>query len=97
MKKLIKPACLLLYLLSLLVFFLLGASAAGLAGAAEGQGLAGAAIVIGYGIMAGLAALVAALFVAYYATRRAILLANRVLGVVFLVLVVVFTYRYYTR
>ncbi|MCB9266353.1 MAG: hypothetical protein H6558_15095, partial [Lewinellaceae bacterium] len=80
MKQLLKPASLLLYLLALLVFFIAGLFYAGLTGAGEGQGLAASAIVLGYGVVFGLFALVAALFFAGYTTQKNVVAANRLLA-----------------
>ncbi|MCB0589332.1 MAG: hypothetical protein KDD06_28860, partial [Phaeodactylibacter sp.] len=87
MKQLLKPASLLLYLLALLVFFIAGLFYAGLTGAGEGQGLAASAIVLGYGVVFGLFALVAALFFAGYTTQKNVVAANRLLALMLLVLV----------
>ncbi|MCO6492938.1 MAG: hypothetical protein J5I98_31255 [Phaeodactylibacter sp.] len=89
MKKLIKPASLLLCLLALLVFFVAATAGASYAGMAEGQGLAGSAIVLGYGVAAGLGAVVAALFFAFYASHRAVVVANWGLAGVLLVVVII--------
>ena len=94
MKKLFKPASLLLYMLSLSVFFLMGASYAGISGAAEGQGLAGGAIVFGYGVVFGALSFVAAIFMAYYAKKKTVIIANRVLAIVLALALGVFIYRF---
>lgn len=92
MKKLIKPASLLLCLLALLVFFVAGTAGASYAGLAEGQGLAGSATILGYGVVAGLGAVVAALFFAGYAPHRAVVIANWVLVGVLLAFVAVLNF-----
>ncbi len=97
MKKLIKPASLLLYLLSLLVFFLAGMVYAGVSGVAKGQGLAGGAIVLGYGVMFGIIALVVSIFIAFYVKHRAVVITNRILAVVFAVMVGIMTFRIMSR
>ncbi|GHB76428.1 hypothetical protein [Persicitalea jodogahamensis] len=97
MKKLIQPASLLLYFLSILVFFVAGLTYAGLTEAGKGQGLAGGAIVLSYGVVAALLALVIALFVACYASHAAIVKINRVFSLLAAIAILYFVYRYYNR
>lgn len=97
MKKLIKPASLLLYLLSLLAFFFAGVYYAVITEAAKDQGLAGGAIVLGYGVMFGFFAFVIALFVAYYATHKTIVIANRILAIIVVIFITVSVYRHMTN
>ena len=66
MKKLIKNSSLLLYLLSILAFFFVGVFYVMITGAAEGQGLAAGAIVLGNGIIFAFVALVASIVLVYY-------------------------------
>ena len=94
MKKFVKPASLLLYSLSIVVFFLTGMFYAGITNAAEGQGLAGGAIVVGYGFLFSLIALVVAFFVAYYATHQTVVITNRILLLLFVILVAYIFFRY---
>lgn len=89
----IQPASLLLCLLALLVFFILGLYYAGITGAGEGQGLAGGAIVLGYGVLFGLSAVVAALFLARYAPHRYVVRANWILALVFVALAAISSFR----
>lgn len=93
----IKPAALLFYLLIILVFFAIGILYAGLTGAAEGQGLAGGAIVFFYGIISAFLAFIFSLFVVYKVEYRTIVIANRVLGILFFAFAVYSAYRIYTR
>ncbi len=51
MKKIVKPASLLFSVLSLLMFFIIGMYFAGLIEAGKNQGLAGGAIVLGWGVI----------------------------------------------
>lgn len=97
MNKLIKPACLLLYLLSILVFFFVGASGAGILGLAEGQGLAGGAIIFMYGVFVAALALISALIFGHNATIPNIIKVNKILGIVLLLFVAFFTYRIMTQ
>lgn len=56
MKKYFKFSSLALYLLAFLLFFILGSAVSSFLGAGEGQGLASAAIILGYGAMTGFCA-----------------------------------------
>ncbi|MGI9544327.1 MAG: hypothetical protein ACR2MX_13790 [Cyclobacteriaceae bacterium] len=94
MKKLIKPSSLLLYLLSLVVFLMVGMVFAGVTGVAKGQGLAGGAIVLGYGVMFGFTALFISFFIAYYASHSVIINTNRVLAIALIIAAGIFTYRF---
>lgn len=81
MKKLLKPACLLLYLLSLLSFFIIGLWFAGWLEAGKNQGLAGGAIVLGYGLIFGFIGLVLSFFAAYYLKQPLLIKANIILSI----------------
>ena len=93
MKNLIRPAALLLYVLTLLTGLLAGMLVAAWAGAGEGQGLAAGAIVVGYGVMTAGGALILALFAA--ATQPIPLLkkVNRIVLVTLVVLVLLAIWR----
>jgi hypothetical protein len=93
MSKFIKPSSILFYLLSFLVFVIIGAAFAGLTGAAEGQGLAGGAIVLGYGIMFGFFAIIAAIVLVYSIPNKVIVIGNRVLFLLLLVLIAILFIR----
>lgn len=80
MKKLVKGSSLLLYLLTILVFFFVGIFYVMITGAAEGQGLAAGAIVIGNGIIFAFVALVAAIVLVYYAETPVIKKVNIILA-----------------
>ncbi len=94
MKKYFRPYCLLLYLLTLLFFTALGTALAGLAGAGDGQGLAGGAIVLFNGLIIGLGAVIASMFLVKYANRRTILIINGVLALAMLVLYIILRMKY---
>ncbi|GAB3650388.1 hypothetical protein GCM10028791_17520 [Echinicola sediminis] len=66
---------------------------ASLLGAADGQGLAGGAIVLGYGLMTGLGALFVGIAVVYWLERRNIILFNKVLAVLLLLFVGLLFFR----
>lgn len=87
MNKFIKPASILFYLLSFLVFVILGASFAGITGAADDQGLAAGAIVLGYGIISGFVAIVASIVLVSRVSHKFVIIANRILFLLFLVLI----------
>ncbi|MEO9512166.1 MAG: hypothetical protein ABJN84_18135 [Flavobacteriaceae bacterium] len=88
--QMLKPYSLLLYLLALIAFFFVGLTYAGLVGAGKNQGLAGGAIVFGYGIVIAAIGLLVALFLAKRASRKTIIKSN-----VVLVLCSVAFYAYY--
>lgn len=85
MKKIFKPACLLFNILSLLVFFLLGLFYAGLTGAGKNQGLAGGAIVLGWGVLFAGIAFLSSFFITYKLQHKKIVIANWVLLVLLLI------------
>ncbi|MCW9036923.1 hypothetical protein, partial [Altibacter sp.] len=66
MKKLLKPARIGFYILMLITFFVVGLYYAGFIEAGKNQGLAGGAIVLGWGVLFGGVAFIAAFFIAYY-------------------------------
>lgn len=92
-RKLFRPLHLLLYFLAIADFFVLGAWITGLSGAADGQGLAGGAIVFMYGVFTAIAALVLSMFVAYRAKPSLIKTITLVLGVLFVILALLVIYR----
>lgn len=96
MKKIFTPSSILLYLLSFLVFCLIGGAFAGISGAGRDQGLAGGAIVFWYAMLSGLAGLFAAIFLAWRAERKTIATANRIIAIVLLAMLAILYYRYQT-
>ena len=97
MKKLFKPACLFLYLLTIIVFFFIGTFYVGISGAAKNQGLAGGAIVLWYGLNYAFFAFLASLFLAYHASPGTIVRVNKILGITFLVVISIFVYLFIQR
>jgi hypothetical protein len=93
MNNLIRPASLLLYLLAVITCFLVGMYIAGITNAGEGQGLAGGAIVLWYGIIAAFAAFLFALIGAYFLTTRTIKIANLAIFIVFVLLISVLVFK----
>ena len=94
MKKLLKPAIFLLAFLALICFFLIGLVIAKLTAAAEGQGLAGGAIVLFYGLVSALIGLIAAIALGYFLPLKRIKQLNLV---VFILALVVFAYLWLSR
>ncbi|MEX2512538.1 MAG: hypothetical protein WD398_06510 [Cyclobacteriaceae bacterium] len=76
MKKLLKPASLLFNLLCLAVFFLIGMYFAGWMEAGKNQGLAGGAIVFGWGVIFAMTAFVASFFLTYHLIHKRIVIGN---------------------
>ncbi|MEM7382239.1 MAG: hypothetical protein AAF361_13725 [Bacteroidota bacterium] len=97
MKKLIRPACLLFYLLSLLSFFVVGLVAAGLMEAGKNQGLAGGAIVLGWGVLFGIAGLVISFFIAYRLNTGILKRINIILAVILLGVFAIAYFKYQSR
>lgn len=97
MKAYFKLSSILFYFLSALLFFLLGTVLAGIAGAGKGQGLAGGAIVLGYGVMAGCFALIAAVIMVGFVKESRVKLFNKILAAIFVLLIILIIYRYQTR
>jgi hypothetical protein len=97
MKKLFKPASLLFNFLCLLVFFVVGIYVAGFIGAGKNQGLAGGAIVLGYGVLFAGIALIASFFATYHIVHKRIVIANWILFVLLLIGYGVTHYRFKKR
>lgn len=83
MKKFVKPYAIVLYLFSFMVFFMAGMLYTGITGAAEGQGLAGGAIVFMNGLSFAVAAFIVAVFAVNYAAPGSVRITNIILLVVF--------------
>jgi len=96
MKKLFEPVSLLFYFFMIVVFFFAGVYYAGITGAAEGQGLAGGAIVLGYGVIAAFIALLVSIIMAYSVQRDLIVQANKILGIIILIFIIITAYRIIT-
>lgn len=97
MKKLIKPASFLFYFLIVFVFFFLGIYTAKLTGAGKDQMLAGGAIVLFYGLASSAMALIMALFIAYRVSHSTIVKINKIVGILFFLLVILTAYNFITR
>ena len=96
MNNFFKPANLLFYFLFSLLFFFAGLSYAGLTDAGEGQGLAGGAIVLGYGIAFAFGALVISVIVANTLPIRSIKRFNKIIGVIVIIGVGILAYRFFS-
>lgn len=94
MKKLFKPASLLFNVLTLLVFFLIGLMLAGLTGAGKNQGLAGGAIIIGWGFLFAGIAFISSFFITYKVQHNKVVMANWVLFVLLLASYGIIHYRF---
>lgn len=97
MKKLFEPVSLLFYFFMIVVFFFAGVYYAGITGAGEGQGLAGGAIVIGYGFISAFIALLISIMLASYLAREQIVQINKILGIIFLIFIAITAYRILTK
>ena len=92
MKKLFRPQSLLMYLLTILVFAIIGLPYAGFIDAGKNQGLAGGAIVMSYGIMFAAGAWVIAMILAYKLNEKTITNIN--IGLAIALLVLIFLVRF---
>lgn len=97
MKRFFLPSSLLLYVLSFVNFFIIGALVAKALGAGHGQGLAAAAIVLSYGVWTAIVAFIAAIVVVRTAPKRLIMLMNKILGALLFLLVLVIVLRFRAR
>lgn len=97
MKTFFKPANILFYFLSTLVFFFLGMALASIAGAGKGQGLAAGAIVFGYGALSGGLAFIISLFAVWFLHEKYVGLLNKILAVILFLFMAFFVYRYQAR
>ncbi|MBB6325557.1 hypothetical protein FHS59_001172 [Algoriphagus iocasae] len=88
MNKYIKPSSIAFYLLIFLLAFIIGAAAAGLSGVAKGQGLAGGAIVLGYGLMTALGGIILGIIIVSRASIDLIKKANWIILALAVIIVV---------
>ena len=93
MKSYFQAFKLLFYLLSTFLFFLLGMILAGVSGAADGQGLAGGAIVLFYGLIAAGIALIFSIVAGSYFPKNIILKLNYAFASLIVVIILVLRYR----
>lgn len=95
--QMLKPYSFLLYLLAFITSFFLGMSYAGILEAGKNQGLAGGAIVLGYGVIAAVIGLIIALIVASKANRKIIFRLNIILAICIVGFYVYFHIQYVER
>lgn len=84
MKALLRPSAILLYLLTIVFFFLLGSFLAAQSGVADEQGLAASAIVMSYGLMAAIFALILSIILAFGQATQLLIRLNVVYGILLL-------------
>ena len=89
-----KPRSFLLYVLAILATFFAGLFVAGLLEAGKHQGLAGGAIVLGYGVVAAGIGLIASLLIAWKANRNTVVRLNGILAILILASFVYFQIKY---
>ncbi len=97
MKRYLLPSSLLFYLFSAVIVFIVGVFLAKALGAGEGQGLAAAAIVLGYGVMAGILALIFAIFTLSFMAQNKVILVNKILALVLAGLIIMGVLRLKSR
>jgi len=97
MKKLLKPASIAFYFLFAIVFFFFGMYLAKITGAAKGQGLAGGAIVFGWGVMFGGIAFIASFFIVRYVLHKWVVRLNWLLLIIVATTYGMFHYNYLER
>ncbi len=97
MKRYFKLSNLLFYLLVTLLFFFLGMVFAGITGAGKGQGLAGGAIVFGYGVISAVLAFIASIFMAQSLGLLLVIRLNKIFLIIVAVMLALLTYRYQTQ
>lgn len=97
MKKLFRPAALLFYLLVIPPCFMLGLGYVFISGSADGQGLAGGAIVFMTGLFFALIGFVLAIFFARKMEVPRLIRVNKVLGVIVLICAGLLAYRIWDK
>lgn len=97
MKKFLKGSSFVLYFLMIIVFFFVGVTWVIITGAAEGQGLAAGAIVIGNGVIFAFVALIASFVFVFYAPTQFVKKANIILVIALAVFIAYFTIRFFQR
>jgi len=97
MKKLLKPASIAFYFLFAIVFFFFGMYLAKVTGAAKDQGLAGGAIVFGWGVLFGGIAFIASFFIVRYAVHKWIVRLNWLLLMIVAISYGLIHYNYLER
>ena len=88
-----RPASVLFVLLTLLISFVFGVVFASLSGAAEGQGLAGGAIVFFYGLIGSIIGLIGGIILVRNSKKATIIKFNKVLMIVAFLITAWIVYR----
>jgi len=96
-KEYFKLSNLLFYLLITFIAFFLGMLFAGITGAGKGQGLAGGAIVFGYGVISAGVSFVISIFLAQWFGSVIVIRLNKIMLVIVVVMMALLFYRYQTR
>ena len=96
MKKYFKPSSLLFYLFVIILFFIIGTAVASWSGVADNQGLAAAAIVLGYGLITALIAMIPALIVIRLVKPEVIRKVNITFGIIVLLTIGILAVRFYS-
>lgn len=86
----------LFYLLAFLNFVIIGMIVSAVSGAADGQGLAGVAIILGNGIITGAIAFLTAIILSNYLKQKNIKLIIKVLLTFFIIFLLFGIYRFLT-
>ena len=97
MKKALTPSKIGFYILMLISCLLLGFFIAGFSGVGKNQGLAGGAIVLGYGVIAGAIGFIASFFIATMISKKALVRTNWVLLILILLMAGYTQYRFQER
>lgn len=92
-----RPSKIVFYLLSILTFFFLGVIYVAITGAAKDQGLAGGAIVIGYGFMGAFIGLLISVILVRYLNNKSIIGANIAMLVIILGFILYFFLKFKER
>lgn len=95
MKNIFRPSAWLFYLLTMFYFFILGGFTAKWSGAVNGQGLAGGAIVLSYGLIAMAIGLVLAFFMVSRSNESLIKRLNIIFTVLFILIIAFYSYNYF--
>ncbi|MFQ5584939.1 MAG: hypothetical protein ACE5GL_10930 [Calditrichia bacterium] len=97
MKTFFKPSKIIFYLLSAFLYFFLGIIFAKITGAGKNQMLAGGAIVLGYGVVSGFFAFIAAIIAAQFLKNTTIVFFNKIFAIAIVLFWAFFAYRFQTR
>ncbi|MCB9211357.1 MAG: hypothetical protein H6609_18475 [Ignavibacteriales bacterium] len=93
MKKYFKLYNIIFYLQSLILFFLLGTSLSAYAGAGKDQGLAASSIVLGYGFITAIFAVISSVFIVKFGKEKVIMRLNIFFILSIIIIFVLLLYR----